>query len=71
MTAESRDELLRQLRFAVALTTLIESGDRLLGRGVTPQWQQAHADACDLLDRCEAAGISESELDTVIADAER
>lgn len=61
-------ELLNELRLAVALTRLIESGDRMLGRGVTPAWERAHAGACDALDRCEAAGIEDADLDAVIAE---
>lgn len=65
--ASDREKLLGELRFAVAVTRLIESGDRMLGRGVTPEWERAHAAACDVLDRCEATGIAEADLDAVIA----
>jgi hypothetical protein len=68
MTTPLRGVLLSELRLAVAVTRLIESGDRMLGRGVTREWEQAHAAACDVLDRCEAAGISTAELDAVIAE---
>ncbi len=64
----SRCRLLSELRMAVAVTRLIESGDRLLGRGVTPEWERAHAAACDVLDRCAAAGIAEHDLDAVVAE---
>ncbi len=63
-----REKLLSNLRMAVAVTRLIESGDRMLGRGVTPEWEQAHAEACRVLDRCEAAGIATADLDAVIAE---
>ena len=61
-----RDKLLAELRLAVAFVRLVESGDRLLGRGVTPEWERAHAGACDVLDRCEQAVISEAELDAIV-----
>ena len=64
----ARENLLNERRIAVALTRLIESGDRMLGRGVTPEWGRAHAAACDVLDRCEAAGIAVADLDAVIAE---
>lgn len=63
-----RDHLLGELRFAVAFARLVQSGDRLLGSGVSQAWRDAHSRSCELLDRCEAAGISEAELDAVIAE---
>lgn len=63
-----RDGLLSELRAAVSLVNLIQSGDRMLGRGVTPEFERAHAAACDVLDRCEATGIEEADLEAVIAE---
>lgn len=61
-----RERLLNALRVSVSVVRLIESGDRLLGRGVSPEWQRAHSALCEVLDRCEAAGIDEPTLLAII-----
>ncbi len=65
---DERERLLAGLRAAISFARLVQSGDRMLGRGVTVSWRRAHARACELLDECESAGIKAAELDGIIAE---
>lgn len=65
-STSDREKLLNALSVSLSVVRLIESGDRLLGRGVTPEWRRAHSAACEVLDRCEAARIDEPTLVAIL-----
>lgn len=62
----AKERALHRAAATVTWTNLLAAGDRLLGRGVTAEWERAKADAIDRLDEAEALGATTDELDAIV-----